>query len=116
MIDVKKIAGQAGIKTDAWECGSGSLLYVDDVHGIPRSNVEAFVSLILEAAAVECENRQDHDEESKANKRFREADKTGDIEDAVARGNYWMTVSTCNAVIRNCATAIRAMKPGKEQT
>ena len=96
----------------AREAANGRLAESDrDAHSLRFNELEVFACLVLEAAALACEKRQDNAEESKASQRFREAEKIGDISDAVARGNHWMTVSTVNAEIRNCASAIRALKP-----
>lgn len=69
----------------------------------------------LEDAAKAAEAQQDLAEQEKADKRFKAAMK--DLEagnaserNAVDRGDHWMCVSTCNAVLRNAAKAIRAMK------
>lgn len=64
----------------------------------------------LEDAAKVAETQQDLAEQEKADKRFKAALKEGDERNAVDRGDHWMCVSTCNAVLRNAAKAIRAMK------
>lgn len=64
----------------------------------------------LEDAAQVAEAQQDLAEQEKADKRFKAALKEGDERNAVDRGDHWMCVSTCNAVLRNAAKAIRAMK------
>ena len=56
MIDVKQLAEQAGIETDLWQMGAGSLVYSKHCDGIPRAEFEHFVALVLERAAQECEN------------------------------------------------------------
>lgn len=69
----------------------------------------------LEEAAKAAEAQQDLAEQEKADKRFKAAMK--DLEagkaterNAVDRGDHWMCVATCNAVLRNAAKAIRALK------
>ena len=51
MIDVKQLAEQAGIETDLWQMGAGSLVYSKHCDGIPRAEFEHFVALVLERAA-----------------------------------------------------------------
>lgn len=106
MIDVKALAQQAGIDY-VFIAGYSREL----VNTATDDELETFAALVLEAAAVECENHQDNEEQEKALKRFCDADKSGDERNAVDRGQHWMCVSTVNASIRNCANAIRAMKP-----
>lgn len=69
----------------------------------------------LEDAAKVAEAQQDLVEQEKADKRFKAAMK--DLEagkaterNAVDRGEHWMCVTTCNAVLRNAAKAIRSLK------
>ena len=69
----------------------------------------------LEDAAKVAEAQQDLAEQGKADKRFKAAMK--DLEagkaterNAVDRGDHWMCVATCNAVLRNAAKAIRSLK------
>ena len=69
----------------------------------------------LEDAAKAAEAQQDLAEQEKADKRFKAAMK--DLEagkaterNAVDRGDHWMCVATCNAVLRNAAKAIRSLK------
>ena len=67
----------------------------------------------LEDAAKVAEAQQDLAEQEKADKRFKAAMKdleTGKATErnAVDRGDHWMCVATCNAVLRNAAKAIRA--------
>ena len=69
----------------------------------------------LEDAAKVAEAQQDLAEQEKADKRFKAAMKdleTGKATErnAVDRGEHWMCVTTCNAVLRNAADAIRALK------
>ena len=54
MIDVKQLAEQAGIETDLWQMGAGSLVYSKHCDGIPRAEFEHFVALVLERAAQGC--------------------------------------------------------------
>lgn len=63
----------------------------------------------LEDAAKVCEAEQDLAEQDRADKRFKAALAEGDERNAVDRGDHWMCVSTCNAVLRNAAKAIRAL-------
>ena len=62
MIDVKQLAEQAGIETDLWKMGAGSLVYSKHCDGIPRAEFEHFVALVeaatLERAAQECDEQQ----------------------------------------------------------
>lgn len=69
----------------------------------------------LEDAAKVAETQQDLAEQEKADKRFKDAMK--DLEagketerNVVDRGDHWMCVATCNAVLRNAAKAIRSLK------
>jgi hypothetical protein len=69
----------------------------------------------MEDAAKCAEAQQDLAEQEKADKRFKAAMK--DLEagkateqNAVDRGDHWMCVATCNAVLRNAAKAIRSLK------
>ena len=64
----------------------------------------------LEDAAKVAEAQQDLAEQEKADKRFKAAIKEGDERNAVDRGEHWMCVTTCNAVLRNAAKAIRSLK------
>lgn len=64
----------------------------------------------LEDAAKAAEAQQDLAEQEKADKRFKDAIKEGDERNAVDRGEHWMCVTTCNAVLRNAAKAIRSLK------
>lgn len=64
----------------------------------------------LEDAAKVAETQQDLAEQEKADKRFKDAIKEGDERNAVDRGEHWMCVTTCNAVLRNAAKAIRSLK------
>lgn len=64
----------------------------------------------LEDAAKVAETQQDLAEQEKADKRFKDAIKEGDERNAVDRGEHWMCVATCNAVLRNAAKAIRSLK------
>ena len=69
----------------------------------------------LEDAAKMAEAQQDLAEQEKADKRFKAAMKdleTGKATErnAVDRGEHWMCVTTCNAVLRNAAKAIRSLK------
>ena len=64
----------------------------------------------LEDAAKVAEGQQDIAEQEKADKRFKDAIKEGDERNAVDRGEHWMCVTTCNAVLRNAAKAIRSLK------
>ena len=69
----------------------------------------------LEDAAKVAEAQQDLAEQEKADKRFKAAMKdleTGKATErnAVDRGDHWMCVATCNAVLRNAAKAIRSLK------
>lgn len=64
----------------------------------------------LEDAAKVAEAQQDLAEQEKADKRFKDAIKEGDERNAVDRGDHWMCVATCNAVLRNAAKAIRSLK------
>ena len=85
-----------------------------EADGYINSRVEAAMKAAyrqgLEDAAKVCEAEQDHAEQEKADKRFKAALAEGDERIAVDRGEHWMAVSTCNAVLRNAAKAIRAMK------
>ena len=69
----------------------------------------------MERAADICLAEQDHDEEKKADQRFKQALKDlksqkATERNAVDRGDHWMCVATCNAVLRNAAKAIRSLK------
>ena len=59
MIDVKQLAEQAGIETDLWQMGAGSLVYSKHCDGIPRAEFEHFAALVeaatLERAAQVCD-------------------------------------------------------------
>lgn len=78
--------------------------------GYERGMAEgAAYKLGLEDAAKVCEAEQDLAEQEKADKRFKAALAEGDERNAVDRGEHWMAVSTCNAVLRNAAKAIRAL-------
>ena len=84
---------------------------------LPFAELERFYAIAfaagMERAAEIAEAEQDIAEEKKADQRFKDALKnlhsqkaTG--RNAVDRGDHWMCVSTCNAVLRNAAKAIRA--------
>lgn len=83
------------------------------VDGYINSRVEAAMKAAyrqgLEDAAKAVEAQQDLAEQEKADKRFKAALKEGDERNAVDRGDHWMAVSTCNAVLRNAAKAIRKL-------
>lgn len=66
----------------------------------------------LEDAAKAAETQLDEAEEARSDKAFKDAYAVGSEDEAVSRGRHWMTVSTCNAVVRNCARAIRSLKEG----
>ena len=85
---------------------------------LPLAELERFYAIAfrqgMERAAEIAEAEQDIAEEKKADQRFKAAMK--DLEDgkaternAVDRGDHWMCVATCNAVLRNAAKAIRAL-------
>ncbi len=57
MIDVKKIAEQAGINTCLWNYGSRSLVFTESCEGVARAEFEAFAALVLEEAAKRCDQR-----------------------------------------------------------
>lgn len=88
MIDVKKIAEQAGMNLSLWDYGAGSIAFTMGTEGVARGAVERFAALVLEAAAVECEKQS-------------------------AR---WHKSQRDVYVVHECVAAIRAMKPGKEHT
>jgi hypothetical protein len=74
----------------------------------------------MERAAEICEAQQDREEEARADARFKAALKDLDKKkcterSAVDRGDHWMTVSTCNVVLRNASKAIRAEAHAKNQ-
>lgn len=94
MIDVKKIAEQAGMNVSLWDYGAGSIAFTMGTEGVARGAVERFASLILEAAAVECERSAD--------RLAPEGKRTNQVDRHVAD------------VLRAKAAAIRAMRPGKE--
>lgn len=101
MIDVQKLAREAGLVTDygAREIASDALL-------------KRVAALVLEEAAKAAETQLDEAEEARADKAFKDAYAVGSEDEAVSRGRHWMTVSTCNAFVRNCARAIRSLKEG----
>lgn len=78
-----------------------------------HDELSRFRDLVLEEAAKSAETQLDEAEEARADKAFKAADYVGNPEAAIARGKHWLTVSTCNAVVRNCVSAIRAMKGQK---
>lgn len=89
----------------SWVCCTDS---VAALYAIARAEA-------LEDAAKAAEAQQDLAEQEKADKRFKAAMK--DLEagkaterNAVDRGDHWMCVATCNAVLRNAAKAIRSLK------
>ena len=89
----------------AWDAGEGaSWQQIRDARFYALARAEA-----LEDAAKAVEAQQDLAEQEKADKRFKAALKEGDERNAVDRGDHWMCVSTCNAVLRNAAKAIRAL-------
>ena len=74
----------------------------------------------MERAAEIAEAEQDIAEEKKADQRFKDAlkdlhSKKATERNAVDRGDHWMCVSTCNAVLRNAAKAIRAEAHAQNQ-
>lgn len=74
----------------------------------------------MERAAEIAEAEQDIAEEKKADQRFKDALKNlhsqkATERNAVDRGDHWMCVSTCNAVLRNAAKAIRAEAHAQNQ-
>jgi hypothetical protein len=86
---------------------------------VSTTDLERFYAIAraeaLEDAAKVAEAQQDLAEQEKADKRFKAAMK--DLEagkaterNAVDRGDHWMCVATCNAVLRNAAKAIRSLK------
>ena len=85
-----------------------------DRHDLARFYAIARAEALEDAAKV-AEAQQDLAEQEKADKRFKAAMK--DLEagkaterNAVDRGDHWMCVATCNAVLRNAAKAIRSLK------
>ena len=89
-------------------CGSQPIEKLDRFYAIAYQQA-------LEDAAKAAEAQQDLAEQEKADKRFKAAMK--DLEagkaterNAVDRGDHWMCVATCNAVLRNAAKAIRSLK------
>lgn len=91
MIDVKKLAEQAGMNVSLWDYGAGSIAFTMGTEGVARGAVERFAALVLEAAALECDEIRHP---------WGYSSETPD----------WIQGTD------HCATAIRAMKPGKEQT
>lgn len=87
---------------------------VGTVPGCYAKALERFYAIAyrqgLEDAAKVAETQQDLAEQEKADKRFKDAIKEGDERNAVDRGEHWMCVTTCNAVLRNAAKAIRSLK------
>ena len=74
----------------------------------------------MERAAEIAEAEQDIAEEKKADQRFKDALKNlhsqkATERNAVDRGDHWVCVSTCNAVLRNAAKAIRAEAHAQNQ-
>lgn len=108
MIDVQKLAREAGFDVALFDI-NGPLVYEAE----PK-HVSMLIALVLEEAAKASETQLDEAEEARADKAFKDAYAVCSEDEAVSRGRHWMTVSTCNAVVRNCARAIRSLKPRGE--
>lgn len=63
----------------------------------------------MEEAAKACEAIRDDAKEVEAKAKFDRAMDEGPERDAVARGEFWLTVSTFNAGLKRAASAIRAL-------
>lgn len=94
------------------------------VSHVVTTDIERFYALAyragMERAAEIAEAEQDIAEEKKADQRFKDElkdlhSKKATERNAVDRGNHWMCVSTCNAVLRNAAKAIRAEAHAQNQ-
>lgn len=108
-----KLANEAGIEFQQHQGVSGKVSVT--TCGSQRvERMQAFAQAAylrgLEDAAKLAEAQQDLAEQEKADKRFKDAIKEGDERNAVDRGEHWMCVTTCNAVLRNAAKAIRSLK------
>ena len=56
MIDVKKLAEQAGMNVSLWDYGAGSMVFSMGIEGLARGAVERFAVSLLEAAAARAES------------------------------------------------------------
>lgn len=55
MIDVQKLARDAGMNVSMWNYGAGSMVFTLGIEGVARGAVERFARLVLEEAAKVCD-------------------------------------------------------------
>lgn len=56
MIDVQKLAREAGMNVSMWNYGAGSMVFTLGIEGVARGAVERFAALVLEEAAKVCDD------------------------------------------------------------
>lgn len=58
ILDIRKLAEEAGISMDLWNMGGASIAYADNVQGIPRTEFQAFADAIVEECAKVCDTQK----------------------------------------------------------
>lgn len=58
---IPRLAREAGMNTEAMNCGSGSCVYTEGCNGVGQGELERFAALVAEHCAKVCEQMHDED-------------------------------------------------------